>query len=424
MAIPTVDLARVPPAVRSIAARLRGAGHGAWVVGGCVRDLLRGATVSDWDLATSARPEEVVRLFRRTIPTGIKHGTVTIMDGGVGYEVTTLRGEGAYSDGRRPDAVHFVASIEEDLARRDFTVNALALELDDGLIVDPWGGVVDLKARVIRAVRDPKERFAEDGLRVLRAARFVATLEMELAAETEAAIAPTLATLAKVSRERVLAEWQKALEKSRAPSRAFAVMRRTGMLGVLAPPLAGLSDAVFARALVRLDAAPRRFALGLAALVLESAAERPALDAWLRELRASSADRERAVHLVVALRQRAPVYAQSLSDADLRRWARRVGRAYLDDALALLLADERAALGGGEPEQARSLCARVAAELASGAPLEVRDLAVRGEDLMRELGVPPSRRVGELLEALLEDVLEDPTRNERAKLLDAARARL
>ena len=224
----------IPEAVLDLCERLARDGFRAWVVGGCIRDLLMGHRVSDWDLATDATPEDVMRVFRRTVPTGIAHGTVTVLHRGGHYEVTTLRGEGAYSDGRRPDSVHFVSDIEEDLARRDFTVNAIAFDPRSGEIVDPWCGVHDLQHRVVRAVRDPQERFGEDGLRVMRAARFVATLEFTLDAATEAAIPATLETFRKVSPERVHDEWVKALRKAHAPSHAFAVMRRTGMLAISA----------------------------------------------------------------------------------------------------------------------------------------------------------------------------------------------
>src|SRR5207237_2490940 len=144
----------------------------------CVRDLLLGRVASDWDVATDARPDELVKTFPRAIPTGIQHGTVTVVLGGRHYEVTTLRGETTYSDGRRPDAVHFVDDIVADLARRDFTVNAIAVDPSNGALVDPFDGRKDLAAKILRAVGKPIERFSEDGLRVLRAARFCATLEL------------------------------------------------------------------------------------------------------------------------------------------------------------------------------------------------------------------------------------------------------
>ena len=227
----------IPDPVVEVCRRLDEAGHRAWVVGGCVRDLLMGRAVSDWDLATSALPGEVQTTFRRTIPTGIQHGTVTVIHGGQHYEITTLRGEGAYSDGRRPDNVEFVTEIEADLGRRDFTINAIAYDPIDDQLIDPFDGLGDLERGVVRAVGDALRRFSEDGLRVLRAARFAATLEFTLDADTEAAIAPTLETFRRVSAERVREEWLKAL-KARKPSVAFDIMARTGMLAVTAPMLA------------------------------------------------------------------------------------------------------------------------------------------------------------------------------------------
>src|SRR5262245_25620561 len=203
-----------------------------------MRDLLRGKEAKDWDIATDARPEEVVAMFRKVIPTGLQHGTVTVVVGGHHYEVTTLRGEGAYSDGRRPDTVEFVDDITADLARRDFTFNAIALDPIGGHVIDPFGGQKDLAARVVRAVGDADERFVEDGLRVLRAARFAATLECSIDPATEAAMghARSLATFRKVSSERIRDEWMKSM-LARTPSVAFEAMRRTNVLGVVCPEL-------------------------------------------------------------------------------------------------------------------------------------------------------------------------------------------
>lgn len=404
----------IPRGALHIAERLGKSGHGAWVVGGCVRDLLRGVPVSDWDLATSARPEEVQRLFRRTVPTGLRHGTVTVLEDGEGYEVTTLRGEGAYSDGRRPDSVSFVGSIEEDLGRRDFTVNAIAFDPVTEHVVDPWGGVADLERHVLRAVRDPMERFAEDGLRVLRAARFVATLEMTLDPETEAAIRPNLEVFAKVSRERVLSEWTKAFEKAARPSMAFSVMRRTGMLAWSAPPFEAQDDATFARGLARMDLAPRAFLPRLAALSLE-AVDLRALEAWLLELRASNKDREDLVHLVRTFRK------ERLADADplvLRRWIRDVGRPSLDRALSLRRIDAEAR---GEAGDADALALRVENELSGPFPVALSELALTGQDLLTELRLTPGRHIGELLKKLYEHTLTTPEDNERGRLLSLAR---
>ncbi|MBK9265284.1 MAG: hypothetical protein IPM54_36560 [Polyangiaceae bacterium] len=229
----------VPEDVLGICRRLREHGRRGWIVGGCVRDLLRGQPAKDWDVATDARPDEVMRIFHKVIPTGLQHGTVTVVLRHVHYEVTTLRGEGAYSDGRRPDKVEFVEDIVADLARRDFTINAIALDPVDGHLIDPFDGRADLAARVVRAVGDPRERFSEDGLRILRGARFAATLECTIESDTERAMSEERShqTFRRVSAERVRDEWLKAM-RARRPSVAFNIMRRTGIIGITCPELA------------------------------------------------------------------------------------------------------------------------------------------------------------------------------------------
>lgn len=394
----------IPDPVIDVCRRLEKAGHRAWVVGGCVRDLLMGKPVNDWDLATSALPGEVQAVFKRTIPTGIQHGTVTVLHRGHHYEVTTLRGEGAYTDGRRPDSVEFVRDLDEDLARRDFTVNAIAYDPLTHELVDPWGGLEDLQQRVIRAVGDPKERFCEDGLRVLRAARFSATLAFTLDADTEAAIEPSLHVFRKVSAERVHEEWRKALA-CRRPSPAFEVMHRTGILAITCEPLASLSDEAFARTLSRVDRCRAIHELRLAALLLNAAPSPEWADGWLRELRASNPERKRVVHVLE--HARIPD-AATLEGARLRRWLHEVGRDAVDDVLELAKADGH---------DVSALADRARAQLASGAPLETRELPIGGKDVMAVLGTPPGRHVGEILEHLLERVLDDPSLADRERLL-------
>jgi len=414
MELQEISASQIPSGVHTVAAELRAAGFRAWVVGGCVRDLLRGAQVADWDLCTTALPAEVMRVFPRVLPTGIQHGTVTVMLEGEGYEVTTLRGEGAYSDGRRPDAVHFVSSIEEDLARRDFTVNAIALDPVSLEIADPWGGVADLRAGILRAVGVPGERFAEDGLRVLRAARFAAMLGSELEEETLAAISQNLDTFRKVSAERVRDEWQKAIERSESPSVAFRLMRQTGILMVVAPLLARYSSRQFASAMYHLDHAPRDFVMGMAAMLLVSEEPAPEIDLWLRELRVSNSDRERITHLAIEVRSSpTQVEMQEWSGAQFREWARRVRRPHLEAACALLAARE--------PNSLVPILERRNVALTNAA-LEVRELAITGNDLVAHLNIAPSRALGELLNRLLTAVIEEPGRNQREWLLSHARA--
>ena len=414
-----------------------------------MRDLLLERPVNDWDVATNALPPELLRIFPRAIPTGIEHGTVTVVRGSRHYEVTTLRGEGTYTDGRRPDWVTFVDDIIADLARRDFTVNAMAVDLADGKLVDPFDGRGDLERSLLRAVGNPVARFTEDGLRVLRAARFVATLGLDLEDATEAAIAPTLGTFRRVARERVRDEWLKAM-KAREPSRAFEVMRRTGILGVTCPELldeVGLEQNrwhaydVWRHTMVCVDACPGDPILRLAALLHDVG--KPATRAWSEKtsdytfydhdrvgaemaesicgrLKLSNDERARVVELV---RHHLFHYEADWSDAAVRRWMRRVGVERIDDLCVLNEADARAK-GRDCTNDLAAIAAlkdHVARVVAAGAALTTRDLAVDGRDLMRELGLPPGRLIGELLGALLEDVVSDPAANEKERLIALAR---
>jgi tRNA nucleotidyltransferase (CCA-adding enzyme) len=428
-----------------ICARLRDAGRRGWIVGGCVRDLLRDQSVSDWDIATDARPAEVTKLFPRVIPTGIDHGTVTVLVRGVPYEVTTLRGETTYSDGRRPDSVVFVDDIAADLARRDFTVNAIALDPLVPSLIDPWDGQKDLAARVLRAVGDPVQRFSEDGLRVLRAARFAATLECAIEPRTLAAIEPTLATYRKVSAERVRDEWVKTM-KARKPSTAFEIMRETGILGVTLPEMlesVGMEQNrhhaydVWTHTLACLDACAGDPPLRIAALLHDIGKPRTRARSdktgdytfynhervgaemtgpILERLRFSNDDKARITSLVA---NHLVCYSEEWSDAAVRKWIRRVSRERVEDLYVLNRAD---IVGKGrdvtqELAGLLRLQERVASELAAAHAISTRDLAVNGQDVMRELAIKPSRRVGEVLESLLEKVVEDPALNERETLL-------
>lgn len=443
-----INLKAVPADVHALCNRLAAHGKRGWIVGGCVRDLLLGRAVADWDVATDARPEEVMKIFPKTVPTGIAHGTVTVLLNHTPYEVTTLRGETTYSDGRRPDAVHFVDDISADLARRDFTINAIAIDPTSGHVIDPWGGREDLKRRTLRAVGNPVERFSEDGLRVLRAARFVATLELELDPATHAAIQPTLSTYRKVSAERVRDEWIKAM-KAKRPSRAFEVMRETGILGVTCPELmesVGVEQNkhhafdVWGHAMACLDACVGDPILRMGALLHDvgkprSRAFSDKTSDWtfyeherigaeiaapiVARLRFSNEERERIVALV---RHHLFHYTAEWSDATVRRWIRRVGRERVEDLYVLNEADVRGKGRdvSGDLDALAGLKAHVARVIAAGDALSVRDLKIGGRELMTELGLAPGRIIGEILNALFEEVLGDPSLNDRAVLLARA----
>jgi tRNA nucleotidyltransferase (CCA-adding enzyme) len=415
---------QIPREVLDLCRSLADNGYRAWIVGGCLRDLLLGRRAADWDLATDARPEQVSKVFPRVLPTGIAHGTVTVRHKGKSFEVTTLRGEGAYSDGRRPDAVSFVNDIEEDLSRRDFTINALAYDPLAEQLVDPFAGQDDLRARLIRAVGDASRRFSEDGLRVLRAARFCASLEFQLEQGTEAAIPGSLDTFRKVSAERVRDEWLKAL-RAPEPARAFAVMRRTGILAVTFDRLAQLPEPAWAASLRALDAALGQGdpLLRLTALLWPLAAERDLLAAWLSQYRFSNQERERVLRL---LRYARPDAREALGDAPLRRLAHAIERSHLADVgrLTRLLAEAHHGPDSAEAAEARALAARLEELARANLALSQRELAVSGRDLMQELGLAPGPRLGVLLEALLARVLDEPQLNQRAQLVELARGML
>jgi tRNA nucleotidyltransferase (CCA-adding enzyme) len=390
-----------------------------------------------------------MRIFRRVIPTGIDHGTVTVLHEGASYEVTTLRGEGTYSDGRRPDAVTYVNDIVEDLARRDFTFNAMAIDPLAPALIDPFGGRADLRQRVLRAVGPPLERFTEDGLRVLRAARFAATLECTIEPATLAAIGPTLVTYRKVSAERIRDEWLKTMKAAR-PSIAFEVMRTTGILEATVPefmPLVGCEQNryhaydVWTHSMACLDACAGDPPLRIAALLHDIGKPRTRATSEktedytfynhelvgaemarpiLERLRFSNEERDRITSLV---RNHLVCYSDDWSDAAVRRWIRRVTRERVNDLYALNSAD---VLGKGKDASAdlqalEKLKVRVARVLEANEALSVRELAVDGRDVIAELAIRPSRRVGEILEWLLERVVEDPGNNQREVLIGLIR---
>lgn len=432
-----------PPSMRDVIRRLHEDGHEAAFVGGCVRDVLRGIPVADWDVGTSAVPETVLRLFPRAVPTGLKHGTVTIPTRDGPCEVTTYRIEAGYSDARRPDQVEFVGDVTRDLARRDFTVNAMAWDPDTGVLVDPFGGREDLARRVIRAVGDALDRFREDGLRPMRAARFAATLEFDLDRETEAALGPSRDRLALVAPERIRDELLKMLAAPK-PSRGFEVLRRTGLLGTVLPELQACVAVpqnryhaydVYFHTLYTVDAAPiEKPIVRLAALFHDvgkplTRAERAGdatfynhefestrlAETAMTRLRFSRGTIAKVAHLV---RHHMFDYRPEWTAAAVRRFVRNVGPDAIADLFDLRIADNIGnGLKTGFPHYLEELRGRVEEILAAREALTLRELEIDGGDVMRELQLPPGPQVGRILAQLLEEVLENPARNRREWLL-------
>lgn len=405
--------AAIPPEILEVLNTLERAGFKAFLVGGSVRDLLRGAQAKDYDVATNARAERVLQLFRRVVPTGIKHGTVTVLVRKFAVEVTTFRGEGAYADGRRPDSVTFLDDVAEDLARRDFTLNAMAYNPARRDFVDPFGGLRDLQARVLRCVGDPRQRFSEDGLRCLRAVRFASVLDLEIAPDTLAAIPLELETFSKVAVERVREELAKLLVGAH-PGRGVRLLASTGLLARILPELAGsaLSQGAQDRLGARLDALPPELELRLAGLLwdLSPSLALPAAE----RLRFPRKTQD---FLAALLRHRGFASASYADEAALRRAIASCGRAVAWPLLELSLAEAKAQ-GGSDPlERIEALRTRVRTTLDSNPPLTVADLALDGRQIMEALGENPGPRVGLAARYLLDRVLDDPSLNS----LDAMR---
>lgn len=402
------------------------AGHRIVLVGGAVRNLVLGHKPNDLDLASDARPEETMKLFHHVIPTGIQHGTVTIRLHRMGFEITTFRVDGAYSDSRRPDSVRFTQDLLEDLKRRDFTVNAMALDLEHRSLIDPHGGRADLAARVIRTVGNPAERFAEDALRIVRGIRFACQLEFSLDPATLEAMRRLGPSLAGVSAERFVVELKKTLA-SRQSRRGLELMRDCGILRVFVPELDRLDGAGWQRTLAALDlagklpglAADSLVDLGLGVLFRLGPGGQD-LSASLRRLKLS----RREMDLVEATaRLCAAPWPDSWGPADWRRYLARCRpgseRHYISLCAAFMVADGVA----GDPAAFLDLESRLAgclqATLDQSPPRSIADLAIRGEDLVA-LGIPRSALMGRILASLLEEVLEQPERNTTEHLLRRA----
>jgi tRNA nucleotidyltransferase (CCA-adding enzyme) len=445
-----IQAAAIPPGVQSLLEQLWTNGQAAYVVGGSLRDALLGRAPADWDLATNARPDRVLAIFPGSVYEN-RFGTVAVRDGDELHEITTFRIDHDYADFRRPHRVEFGDRIEEDLGRRDFTVNAMAwgrgrLEEQprgrsgggEAGLVDPFDGASDVERRLLRAVGEPSRRFEEDALRMVRAVRLAATLGFEIEPATLAALADKASLVRHLSGERIAAELEKLLAADR-PSVGLRLLAETGLLAVISPELASQrgvaqnkidDEDLWDHTVRSVDAAPvERPVVRLAAL-LHDIGKPATIDdgpfrghevvgadlatALLDRLRMPRTVTERVVHLV---RQHMFTYDPDWGDAGIRRFIRRVGRTSLDDLFALRAADN---IGSGLAEDAGRLSDlrdRVHAQLEASAVLDRGGLAVHGDDLMTELEIPQGPTLGRILDRLLERVIADPKLNDRATLL-------
>ena len=433
-------MAKIPEFVKNLLQDLESAGYEAWCVGGCVRDLRLGREPADWDVTTSALPEETLAVFgSRAIPTGLRHGTVTIRTEGQPVEVTTFRKDGAYRDHRRPETVTFTDSLEEDLARRDFTVNAMALDLR-GSFRDPFGGLGDLERGLLRCVGEPDRRFGEDALRILRGLRFSACLGFTLESETEASVRKNRELLREIAPERIWTEFSRLLTGDWAAQVLRAYPEVPGVFWPELTPLAGFDQrtrhhcydvwehTLHALAAVEPDVVlrctmllhdigkPETFTVddrGHGHFKGHPARGAAKAEEMLRRLRVDNATRETVVRLVEWHDCNIP-----RTDRGLCRALRDLGETDLRRLLAVKRADNLAQAHQdllGEIDKAETILDRL---LAEGACVTLKQLAVGGNDLA-DLGLR-GPAVGRMLNTLLDRVVDGEVPNERQALLQAA----
>lgn len=405
----------IQPGAAKVLAALEDAGYDAYVVGGCVRDALLGSVPNDWDVCTSALPEQTLALFgeESCIPTGLKHGTITVkMDGGL-YEVTTFRTEGAYSDGRHPDSVAFVSGVREDLARRDFTINAMAYNDREGL-VDPFGGQEDLLVhRIVRAVGEPERRFSEDALRIMRLLRFAARFGFAIEENTYAAAVALRGKLSCVSGERIREELMKLLE-----TKTPGAYLPHEIVCEIVPEMARIPRDAYDKMLRAVDSLKNDAELRLAALLspLCSAGDTGAAQAVMKRLRCSN---HTLVRVSAAVAGALDAYAEG--DDALRVRARRmlgqIGLEAIEDIGML----SREICWEEDGRRIARLAAYAREAKAQGLCCSIRELAVTGADLMRALRMKPGPGIGKVLSRLLDAVIEERLANEREALLSAAK---
>lgn len=395
----------LPKNVENIIERLKEHGFEGFAVGGCVRDSLLKKTPTDWDITTDALPEDMKKIFKKTFDTGIAHGTVTVLMDGVGYELTTYRIDGNYSDGRHPDSVSFSKNLSEDLCRRDFTVNAMAYSNKKG-IVDLFGGRKDLQDGIIRAVGDAKKRFDEDALRMLRAVRFAAQLGFKIDDDTFAAIKEKAKLLSNVSKERIFVELNKSLCGDFAQN--IKMVYTSGLYRYIGKEFAKLDESIY-------DFYPRKFPNKKHmywAVFLENIENTEAVKKILFELKSDNATRNNTYLLVKELKNPLPS-----SDEDIRWSLHRIGADLFCDYIEILKTDKK---NKDILDKIDTIEDRYSQILKENHAYEISMLDITGKDLM-DIGISKGPKIGEVLEFLLKKVIENPLNNEKSSLLRLAK---
>ena len=395
----------LPKNVENIIGSLEEHGFEGFAVGGCVRDSLLKKTPKDWDITTDALPVDMKKIFKKTFDTGIAHGTVTVLMDGVGYELTTYRIDGNYSDGRHPDSVSFSKSLSEDLCRRDFTINAMAYSHKKG-IVDLFDGRKDLQNGIIRAVGDAKKRFDEDALRMLRAVRFAAQLGFKIDDDTFEAIKEKAKLLSKVSKERIFVELNKSLCGDFAQN--IKMVYTSGLYRYIGKEFAKLNKNIY-------DFYPRKFPNKKHmywAAFLENIENAEAVKKILFELKSDNATRNNTYLLVKELKNPLPS-----SDEDIRWSLHRIGADLFCDYIEILKSDKK---NVDILDKIDTIENRYSLILKENHAYEISMLDITGKDLM-DLGISKGPKIGEVLEFLLKKVIENPLNNEKSSLLRLAK---
>lgn len=404
----------IPDEVKEISRVLTASNFECFLVGGAIRNQLLGKEAKDYDLTTNAKPEEVTRLFKRVIPTGIKHGTVTILIGDESYEITTYRIDGKYSDGRRPDKIEFTPSIEEDLVRRDFTINSIAYNIERNTFLDINSGIKDLENRIIRAIGVPSKRFDEDALRLVRACRFASQLNFKIDKMTYIAMSETLGKLGDVSKERISEELLKILN-SRKPSIAFTHFKNCGMLEILFPTLYDAcreNSESLIEAIEDMDNINSSKPCTKFSRLLSITPEQTHLKT-MKELKLSNDFINSSLHLIKFINKNINTITCRF---ETRKLISEVGIDNIKDLLTIWR-------GMSEVDKAKlsELEIVIDREIENKCPFKISDLNITGNDLMESLDIMPGPGIGELLKKLLLMTLEFPGLNKKEKLINCAR---